>query len=259
MTAKTFQPFAGSPNFQLPFHVLAWEAWAGEALSRPDAWRRWAQAELPWTSRLPQAAPVSSMPPLLRRRASSADRLALEVALKLAPAGQALPSVFASRHGQVSRSAAMLKAQSADELCSPMDFSFSVHNATAGQASIVTGDRSGSASLSSRRESFTAALLEAQGLVLEGAAKVLLVISDELPPELYQGLWQEEAAGYALGLVLGQPAAGTDSFELSLSQADEPSPEPVLPQALAFLKALAGSGSGARWQQGRRLWAWQRR
>jgi Beta-ketoacyl synthase, N-terminal domain len=258
MTAKTFQSFPGSLSFQLPFHVLAWEAWAGEALSQRDAWRRWAQTDAPWASQLPQAAPVASMPPLLRRRASSADRLALEVALKLAPAGEALPSVFASRHGQVSRSAAMLKAQSAGELCSPMDFSFSVHNATAGQASVVTGDRSGSASLSSRRESFTAALLEAQGLVLEGAAKVLLVISDELPPTLYQGLWQEEGAGYALGLVLGPHQPGTDSFELSLTQGADPALEPLLPQALAFLKALAGSGPGATWQHGQRLWAWQR-
>jgi hypothetical protein len=258
MTAKTFQPFAGSPSFQVPFHVLAWEAWAGEALSQRQSWRDWARTERPWASRLAQAAPVASMPPLLRRRASSADRLALEVALKLAPPGEAMPSVFASRHGQVSRSVAMLKAQSADELCSPMDFSFSVHNATAGQGSVVTGDRSGSASLSSRRESFTAALLEAQGLVLEGAAKVLLVISDELPPEIYQGLWQEEAAGYALGLVLGPPGAGAESFELSLTQAGGSAPEPLLPQALAFLRALASSASGATWQDGRRLWAWQR-
>jgi hypothetical protein len=95
--------------------------------------------------------------------------------------------------------------------------------------------------------------------VLEGAVGVLVVMSDELPPDLYQGRWQEEEAGYALGLILGPEGPGAEGFELSLSQAPAEPIEEAWPQALAFLRALAGGQAGARWQQGTRRWAWERR
>lgn len=207
------------------------------------------------------------MPPILRRRADPGDRIGLEVAFRLAPSGTDLPSVFASRHGQVTRSTAMLQAQAAGDMASPMDFSLSVHNAAAGQYSVAKGDRSQSSSLSSRGEAFTAALLEAQGLVDEGHDRVLAVMSDLMPPEVFRGGWDHEPAGYALGLVLG--AFGGEAFELSLWQEDgeedgqkdgetEAGTETAWPQALVFLKALAGDAESATWRRGGRRWDWTR-
>lgn len=197
------------------------------------------------------------MPPILRRRADAADRLGLEVAFRLAPPGNDLPCVFASRHGQVGRSVAMLRAQAEEELVSPMDFSLSVHNAAAGQFSIAKGDRSMSSSLSSRGESFTAALLEAQGMVLEGHDRVLVVMSDPVPPSALDGHWDREPGGYALGLELG--ASGGEEFELSLWETQsEPDRETVPPQALVFLKMWAGNGKSASWRRGTRRWDWVR-
>jgi hypothetical protein len=125
----------------------------------------------------------------------------------------------------------------------------------AGQFSIAAGDRSPSSSLSSRGETLGAALLEAQGMIAEGREAALAVISDPVPPEIYRGRWREEPGGYALGLRLG--AAGGEEIALSLD-ADAEGEDSPLPQALAFLRFLAGQEKSGHWQRGTRRWAWSR-
>lgn len=257
MVSRSVKPIPpeSEVSLRLSLHVLAWEAWAGPGLSTREEWKDWADSGREWTDRDPGTAPVSPMPPLLRRRADAADRLALETAFRLAPAGSGVPTVFATRHGQVVRSVSMMKAQAAGEPTSPMDFSLSVHNATAGQHSIAAGNRSPSDSLSSRGESFASALLEAQGLVSEGHGRVLAVASDPSLPAVYRGHWEEEPAGYSLAVLLG--ASGGDRFELSLSGSATDAGDRE-PQALAFLRVLAGSRREASWSRASRRWTWAR-
>lgn len=243
-----------APGFCMPFHVLDWEAFAGPGLNHKSDWREWSREASPdWGPGPTPVAPVQGMPPLLRRRADAADRLALEVAFRLAPTG-GIPTVFASRHGQVNRSASLLIAQGNGEPASPMDFSLSVHNATAGQYSIATGDRHGGTSLSSRGESFTAGLLEAAGLILEGNGKVLLVVSDPVLPAPYADSDREEPAGYGLGLLLGKD--GGEGFTLSMDHTASATDR--MPQALAFLRLLAGGGDSLAWTRGGHRWTWSR-
>jgi hypothetical protein len=240
--------------FRFPFRIADWAAYAGPALADQAAWSAWAaEAPLDWSPEATPTAPVAGMPPILRRRADAADRLALEVAFRLAPAG-GLPTVFASRHGQVVRSVAMLQAQAAGEPASPMDFSLSVHNATAGQYAIAAGDRHASTSLASRGEAFASALLEAAGLMAEGAREVLLVASDPRVPEALGTVADPEPSGYALGLRLCAEGGTPWTCALSIAKG----PEHGEPQALAFLRALAGGRAKAEWSRGGRLWAWER-
>lgn len=262
-TPSTPTPLASSASerggFRMELHVLDWEAWAGPALADKQAWKAWAGTQEPWENPPPAAAPVASMPALLRRRADSGDRLALEIAFRLAPPGESIPTVFSSRHGQVMRSAAMLKAQAAGEPASPMDFSLSVHNAASGLFSIAAGNRGPSSSLSSRGEGLTAGLLEAQGMIAEGHAKVLLVVSDPVPPDVYRGAWEEEPAGYALGLLLGESGGEAIGFVRERAAGEgEGADGSGTPQALAFLKLLAGGGASASWQRGGHRTAWNR-
>ena len=244
-----------APGFCLPFLVLDWEAFAGPGLTHKADWREWSRTPEPdWRPGTTPVAPVTAMPPLLRRRADAADRLALEVAFRLAPAG-GLPTVFASRHGQVNRSASLLDSQGNGEPASPMDFSLSVHNATAGQYAIASGDRHGGTSLSSRDESFTSGLLEAAGLLLEGNEKVLLVMSDPVLPAPYPDSDREEPAGYGLGLLLGN--AGGEGFTVSIDHTASPAAD-RMPQGLAFLRLLAGGGDSLAWTRGGHRWTWRR-
>lgn len=246
-------PPEGGPVFRFPFRVGDWEAYAGPALADKAAWKDWAATGADWVSAKTPIAPVAGMAPLQRRRADAADRLALEIAFRLSPPG-GLPTVFASRHGQVVRSTGMLQAQAAGEPASPMDFSLSVHNATAGQYSIAHGDQHASSSLSARDEAFGSALLEAAGLIAEGAREVLLVASDPQVPEVFGAQAGAEPAGYALGLLLR--AAGGEPFDCTLDLA--PGPAMAEPQALAFLRALAGGLPRATWSRRSRRWTWER-
>ena len=245
---------AGDPVFRFPFRIADWEAFAGPSLADKQAWKVWAAGVRgDWSAAETPLAPVSRMAPILRRRADAADRLALEVAFRLAPAG-GLPTVFASRHGQVVRSAAMLRAQAAGEPPSPMDFSLSVHNATAGQYAIAAGDRHSGTSLSARGESFGSGLLEAAGLMAEGAPEVLLVASDPCLPGVLEPLGDGEPAGYAVALLLR--AEGGEAFACALGPSA--APDDSRPQALAFLRALAAGDASASWSRGGRLWSWER-
>ena len=150
----------------------------------------------------------------------------------------------------------MLEAQAAGEGASPMEFSLSVHNAPAGQFSAAREDRSQSASLAACGETFTSALLEGAGLVAEGHERVLVVMSDAMPPDVFAGRWEGEPAGYSLGLLLG--ASQGEEFRLSLREADATVSESGEPQSLVFLRMLASGSPAADWRNGTRHWRWVR-
>ncbi len=92
-------------------------------------------------------------------------------------------------------------------------------------------------------------------MINEGHNRVLVVMSDPMPPAVYQEHWDTEPAGYGLGLMLESSAGET--FELSLWEA-ESKEDSIPPQALIFLKMLAGHKKSAFWQRGSRRWTWER-
>lgn len=156
-----------------------------------------------WTPRLPgweharavlrgEAAPAPEpakrpapalLAPTERRRAPDTVAIALEVAAKACEhAGvdpAALPSVFASTHGDLAISDYMCAtlAQS-PALISPTRFHNSVHNAAAGYWTIGTGAMTPSTALSAHRHTFAQGLLEAALQVACDDTPVLLVAYD---------------------------------------------------------------------------------
>jgi hypothetical protein len=246
--------------FDLRLKVLDWDAWA-EGRAGKDAWQRWAReapafglADGPpaLAGKGPAAAAV---PAMLRRRAGLSDRLALEPACGLAAKDARLPCVFASRHGQIVRSVGLLEDLARGVPLSPMDFSVSVHNATAGLFSIARGDRSAATALAAGRESFSAALLEAQAMLQEGAEKALLVYHDETPPHALDGTWDGEPADWSLALLLGRDEGSVLDMRLE----DDPARgggDPR-PQAYALVRLLAKGAGREQWHHGRHLWTWE--
>jgi hypothetical protein len=250
----------GTLCLKLRLRVLDWAAWA-PGLENKSAWQEWARS--PSASRLDRAVPwpasgavppADAVPPILRRRAGLSDRLALEVAYALAPKGANIPSVFASRHGQILRSTGLLESLAQGTPMSPMDFSVSVHNATAGFFSIARGDRSPASALAGGRESFSAALLESQALLDEGAGRVLAVYHDEDPPKALDTYWDGEAAGWSLALVLGHQDGTALDMKLEDETADDGGD--AGPQALAVARLLAKGWGEEHWFNGRHRWTW---
>ena len=131
----------------------------------------------------PRRPSPSLLAPNERRRAPQTVAVALDVALAACQAAgrrpQALPSVFASTHGDLAITDYMAQTLAGDpRSISPTRFHNSVHNAAAGYWTIGTGCTAAATAISAGTASFTQGLLEALVQLATGADAVLLVAYD---------------------------------------------------------------------------------
>src|SRR5690606_17808410 len=104
-------------------------------------------------------------------------RMVFDCAWPLAEAGPPMPLVFASQHGETTRSFALLQAMGRNEGLSPTSFGLSVHNAIADTWSKVRGDTTQSVALSVNTDGLEQAFLEAAFLIRRGARSALVVLT----------------------------------------------------------------------------------
>jgi hypothetical protein len=165
---------------------------------------------------LPEGAPSRPSPQLLppneRRRAPDSVAVALDVALAACTAAQrdpkALPSVFASMHGDLAITDYMCTTLATQpDAVSPIRFHNSVHNAAAGYWTIGAGAMAPATSISAFDATFAQGLVEACTQLATGAEAVLLVGYDSASAgPLAQVSCSEGLLGGAL--VLSQRATG---------------------------------------------------
>ena len=115
--------------------IARWEAWS-PGLADTAAWSAWARE--PRALACEGAPDLRFMPPLERRRCDQLSRMMLDVAHRCSSdtAADALPCVFASRHGSICTTAELLEQLALDAQISPASFSHSVHNTQLGLFSI---------------------------------------------------------------------------------------------------------------------------
>ncbi len=233
------------------FEIEQWRAWA-PGLEDAGAWRAWSQA--PCRPASDDAQPdVGFLPAMQRRRLSRLARMAFAVATPLADGQPPMPLVYCSRHGDTARGLALFEALAREEPLSPTHFSLSVHNAIIGLWSIQRGDTSEMTALAAEGDGLEHALLEAAGLLAEGAPQVLLVIAEDSPPPLYRPWIDDVPFPYALALRL---AAG-DGWALALTPGVEAAPA-EWPHALELIAHLNGMPGVRRLCWKHRTWTWQR-
>ena len=217
--------------------TLAISHWHGLApgLSTPDAWQSWAAGAVVQDDALPAFARI---PAMLRRRMSTASRMAVETALTLAERAQCGYGIFVSRHGELVRMMRLIAQVNGREPLSPTEFSQSVHNTAAGLFTIAAQLRMPVTSISAGRDGFQQAIVEALACLHGGSTeRVLLVAYDEHPPEEYKPLMDERTACYALGLVLERG----DQWSVRGRPGGTLGPDDP-PQTIQFLKSwLSGS------------------
>lgn len=155
--------------------------WAG-GLPSWQAAREFAAGSAP-----AEDAPRKPSPALLapneRRRAPQTVAVALDVALAACEAAgrdpKALPSVFASTHGDLAITDYMAETLADDpRAISPTRFHNSVHNAAAGYWTIGAGCTAPATAVSAGAATFAQGLLEALVQLTEGAEAVLLAAYD---------------------------------------------------------------------------------
>lgn len=250
------------------FSVEKWQAWAP---GMPDeaSWREWARAD-DGASPDPQAGEppkTAFLPPMQRRRLSPMARMVFECAWPLAEDMDAMPMVFASRHGETTRSYALLDDLAGDEPLSPTSFGLSVHNAIVGQWSIIRKETVEGVALAGDDDMLEHAFMEACALMRAGAPRVLVVIAEERPPAEYAAWIDDVPFSHATAFRLA--AEGPDPWHVrldaafpsaaSLAAADKTDAgHPVLPPALALIRRLIRGDQTWRRTGPVRNWLWSR-
>jgi hypothetical protein len=198
------------------------------------------------------------MAPLLRRRAGFLDRMALEVAYRCLGNRSGVPAIFCSRHGDTSRSVDLLTDLANGLPLSPTTFGLSVHNATGGLFSIGRGDHAASSALAAGRSSVEHAVIEAGGLLADGAPEVLLVVYDRPLPALYAAYQDCHEQPFAWAWLMQPPAGDVVSLSWSAAVDNEAASVERLSPGLAILRFyLRQDRSLERICQPRR-WLWWR-
>lgn len=166
------------------FNIEHWTAWTPGLTTEQD-WIHWANGgSLP--DNTGQQPDSSFIPAIQRRRFSQLSKMALMVAHQSSDSAKGFPSVFGSRHGELTRTRKLLTDVINQQPLSPTAFSMSVHNTASGLNSILTGNRAPSNSIAAGEATLENSFIEAYGMLKHGLDdKVLVVYADEPVPEDY--------------------------------------------------------------------------
>lgn len=236
----------------ITFNIAQWRAWA-PGLTNVEDWQQWSRHPTPLQSS-DEAPDVSFLPAMQRRRLGRLARMAFAVGWPLADGLEHLPLVFVSRHGETPRTFEILCDVAASEPLSPTQFSLSVHNAVIGLWSIMRGETSEMTALAAAGDGLEHGVFEAAALLAEGAPAVLVIVTEEQPPQAYCDWIDDVPFPYAVGLLL---TPGTD-WQLSLQTGSETLPRSPWPHALNLLRVLNTAQSACEHPWKNRLWHWQR-
>lgn len=233
----------------ITLNIDTWKA-NSAGLSTYQDWQEWASTQI-W----PEDATlnVANIPAMMRRRMSTLSKIAVQTALEIIQDQKIDYMVFSCRHGELHRSVDIVKAILQGEEASPMAFSQSVHNTSAGLATIATKQPIPLTSIAASQNTFQSALLEAWLYLAEHPNnKVLLVDFDEPLPDEYQQFETHHYQGYALGLVISQGS------NLTISSCPSTNEKLTMPQALTFLKHYLSNQSSWIIEGSTHAWQWQR-
>jgi hypothetical protein len=164
-------------------------------------------------------------------------------------------TIFASRHGELSRTTELLLDLAKGVPISPTGFSMSVHNTGAGLYAISNRDQSASTAISAGLDTLEAAFMEAVSLLASNRAKqVMLVIADEPLPEPYHQFAVGREFSFAAAFLLG---SGNDGKTISLSMANRTGTKESTEQhGLLFLRFLLKEEMNLVIQGQRLTWIW---
>lgn len=174
--------WAPTPRQQLKFSIERLDAWAPGA-STLEEWRAWRNGEL--SISVDGEPAVLQMPPMIRRHTGRLGKLSCQVAYEALGDTGGIPIVFSSRYGDVGRSVDLLSALVSGDELSPTSFSLSVHNAVMGLFAMARRDNANSVALAAGDESAEYGIVEACGLLTDGADRVLLIVADCPLPSVY--------------------------------------------------------------------------
>jgi len=203
---------------RVEFSIRASSA-VSHGLRTPPQWLDWATQPSPPAGVLD--LDVSHIPAMARRRLGALAKMAVVVADDvLAQTALAdIPMVWVSRYGDSDKSLQLLRAQVGAEALSPTAFALSVHNGVAAQYSILRGMVSNAICVAASSAGPEAGIVEATGLLHEGAPAVVLVCYDEGLPGEYAPFGDPVATAFAWAVVVSLARPGLPAFALTAASA----------------------------------------
>lgn len=238
----------------LEFSISSWAAY-GPGLGTPDLWRAWAaEPFLPIGTGQPE---LTEVPAMARRRLGQLGRTSLQVAYATHDDSLGLPVVLGSRYGDAARSLDLLAELVRDQPLSPTGFGLSVHNAIGALYSIIRGDRANYVSVAAGAAGAAASLVEAAGLLADGAPEVMVICYDAPLPGDYAEFADEPAALYAWGWRVTAPSRGQSRYSLSSTPAGPVSSAAALPFSLDVLRFFLAGDAVLRRVANGCTWTWR--
>lgn len=236
----------------ISFSIARHAEWA-PGLTTSAAWEAWAQAP----QRIAQGDEpgVKAMPPMLRRRAGFLGKMALEVAYACLGERTDIPTVFCSRHGDVGRAVELLIDLARAEPLSPTAFGMAVHNAIPGLFTIARAERANHIALAAGAATIEHAVLEACGLLADGAPAVLLVACDCPLPEVFASFEDCDEQPWAWAWLMTPAADG--AIHLGWTPSDAPATG-AQPGGLEVAAFHASGAARLERCDGRLRWSWSR-
>jgi hypothetical protein len=241
-------------NLSFSFNIAAWHA-VSSRMAAPAQWQAWA-ADADAAVEMPDYKPaLAFLPAMQRRRLGDSARRVLDAAWDLASDYPDAPLVYVSHDGEINRSFELWLGLLRDNEVSPTSFGLSVHNALAGQWSMLRGDMGENTALAVRGDSLESGLAEAYALLHDGAEQVLLVLADEPLSAAYDVAAHRAPWPYALAMVLTR---GTD-YRLSLMPSENAADnQGDYWGALAWIRFMLSDGLEHMQHNGARRWLWQK-
>jgi len=237
---------------EVAFSIARHAAWA-PGVTSSDAWAAW--VDTPWPIAMGEEPKVAAMPAMLRRRAGFLGRMALEVAYDCLEGQADVPTVFCSRHGEVARSIELLSDLARGEPLSPTAFGLAVHNASAGLFSIARADRANHVALAGGSATVEHAVIEACGMLADGAPRVLLVACDAPLPDLFAAFEDCDEQPWAFAWLM----TAADAKPLRLSwQGAQAGETASTPGGLDVLRFQLGATPALVRDTGAMRWTWSR-
>jgi hypothetical protein len=240
---------------KVSFSISDYAAWA-PGLDTQEAWLAWAKN--PCAVGMDSEPGVRAMPAMLRRRAGFLGKMALEAAYQCIGAHKNIPTVFCSRHGEVSRSLEMLSAMAEGEPLSPTSFGMSVHNAIGGLFSIARADKSNNMAIAAGSNSVENAVIEACGLLEDGAPRVLLVVYDCPLPPAYVSFQGSDNQAYSWAWLMERPGEDVVSLSWSGSAGIDLQHADAIPAGLEIHRFYLLGEQKLEKTSGRQRWCWSR-
>lgn len=196
---------------------------------------------------------ASQVPMMTARRLSQGSRHAVDIGLILSRRNDIDGVVYSSMSGEIVHNLNVLISSAKGEACSPTDFSMSVHNSAVGNFTILSKSKIPSSSVSSGRDSFFMALLEAY-LMLESneMKKIIVVDFDVNIPDFFKNFLPADfpCYPYAAGVVVGK-GTGVHFKGEHITSSDEKS---GCPASISFLTHYA---AGSSFRHEGELFSWQ--